>query len=118
MRSHADSLRREGRTIGFVPTMGFLHEGHLSLVRRARQECGAVVVSIYVNPIQFGPDEDLDRYPHDEAGDRAKCEAAGVAVLFMPTSAEMDPEKPSDFITVPGISAVAASSAPVIVTVS
>ncbi|MCK9418082.1 MAG: pantoate--beta-alanine ligase [Nitrospirae bacterium] len=104
MQSRADSFRSEGRTIGFVPTMGFLHEGHLSLMRRARQECDVVVVSIFVNPTQFGPNEDLDRYPRDEAGDRAKCEAAGVDVLFMPTTAGMYPEKPSVFIAVEGIS--------------
>jgi pantoate--beta-alanine ligase len=106
MQSLADSFRRAGRTIGFVPTMGFLHEGHVSLMRRARQECDVVVVSIFVNPTQFGPNEDLDRYPRDEAGDRAKCEAAGVDVLFMPTAAGMYPGKPSTFITVEGISAV------------
>jgi pantoate--beta-alanine ligase len=103
MQSLTDSFRREGRTIGFVPTMGFLHEGHVSLMRRARQECGVVVVSIFVNPTQFGPNEDLDRYPRDEAGDRAQCEAAGVDVLFMPKASGMYPEKPSVFVTVEGI---------------
>jgi pantoate--beta-alanine ligase len=106
MQSLADSLRREGRTIGFVPTMGFLHEGHVSLMRRARQGCDIVVVSIFVNPTQFGPKEDLDRYPRDEAGDRAQCGAAGVDVLFMPTAAGMYPETPSVFVTVEGISDV------------
>src|SRR3990172_6200034 len=106
MQSLSDSFRREGRTIGFVPTMGFLHEGHVSLMQRARQACDVVVVSIFVNPTQFGPNEDLDRYPRDEAGDRAKCEAAGVDVLFMPTTAGMYPENPSVFITAEGISDV------------
>lgn len=106
MQSLADSLRREGRTIGFVPTMGFLHEGHLSLMRESRQKCDIVVVSIFVNPTQFGPNEDLARYPRDEAGDRAKCEAVGVDVLFMPAANEMYPEKPSVFISVEGISDV------------
>jgi pantoate--beta-alanine ligase len=106
MQSLADSLRKEGRTMGFVPTMGFLHEGHVSLMRRARKACDVVIVSIFVNPTQFGPNEDLDRYPRDEAGDRAKCEAAGVDVLFMPTAAGMYPEKPSVFIAVEGISDV------------
>lgn len=104
MQSLSDELRKKGRTIGFVPTMGFLHEGHVSLMRRARQECDVVVVSIFVNPTQFGPHEDLDRYPRDEAGDRAKCEAAGVDVLFMPMAAGMYPEKPSVFVTVEGTS--------------
>ena len=103
MQSLADSFRRAGKTIGFVPTMGFLHEGHLSLMRRARQESDVVVVSIFVNPTQFGPNEDLDRYPRDEAGDRAKCEDAGVDVLFMPNASDMYPEKPSIFVTAEGI---------------
>ncbi len=106
MQSLADSVRSEGRTIGLVPTMGFLHEGHLSLVRRARLECDVVAVSIFVNPTQFGPNEDLDRYPRDEAGDRAKCEAAGVDVLFIPTASGMYPDAPSVFITVEAITDV------------
>jgi pantoate--beta-alanine ligase len=104
MQTRAESLRNQGRTIGFVPTMGFLHDGHLSLMRRARQACDIVVVSIFVNPTQFGPQEDLDRYPRDEAGDRKKCEGEGVDVLFMPVAEEMYPEKPSVFISVEGIS--------------
>jgi pantoate--beta-alanine ligase len=106
MQSLADSLRREGRMIGFVPTMGFLHEGHVSLMRSARQACDVVAVSIFVNPTQFGPNEDLARYPRDEAGDRAKCEAAGVDVLFMPKAAAMYPDAPSVFVMVEGISDV------------
>src|ERR1700690_2542996 len=106
MQSLAHALRSEGGTIGFVPTMGFLHEGHLSLMRRARQECDIVVVSIFVNPTQFGPGEDLGRYPRDEAGDRSKCEAAGVDVLFMPTASGMYPDAPSVFITGEGTSDV------------
>lgn len=106
MQSLADSLRREGKRIGFVPTMGFLHEGHLSLMREARNENDAVVVSIFVNPTQFGPQEDLDRYPRDAEGDRAKCESVGVDFLFMPGTSEMYPEKPSVFVTVEGVSDV------------
>ena len=106
MQSFADSLRSQGRTIGFVPTMGFLHDGHVSLMDRARQSCDIVVVSIFVNPTQFGPREDFSRYPRDEEGDRKKCEAAGVDVLFMPAVAEMYPEKPSVFVVVEGISDV------------
>lgn len=106
MRSFSGSHRMQGRKIGFVPTMGFLHEGHLSLMGRARQENDVVVASIFVNPTQFGPQEDLDRYPRDADGDRAKCEAAGVDALFMPQAAEMYPEKPGVFVTVEGISEV------------
>jgi len=104
MQSLADGFRRQWRTIGFVPTMGFLHAGHVSLMQRARQECGVVVASIFVNPTQFGPNEDFDRYPRDEAGDRATCEAGGVDVLFMPTSSAMYPDTPSVFVIVEGIS--------------
>ncbi len=106
MQSFADSLRSQGRTIGFVPTMGFLHDGHVSLMGRARQSCDIVVVSIFVNPTQFGPREDFSRYPRDEEGDRKKCEAAGIDVLFMPAAAEMYPEKPSVFVVVEGLSDV------------
>ena len=106
MQSHAGSLHREGKAIGFVPTMGFLHEGHLSLMARARQENDVVVASIFVNPTQFGPKEDLDRYPRDAEGDRKKCESAGVDVLFTPGAAEMYPVKPSVFVCVEGISDV------------
>jgi pantoate--beta-alanine ligase len=104
MQSFADSLRREGRTIGFVPTMGFLHEGHLALMRRARASSDAVVASIFVNPTQFGPNEDYERYPRDEEGDRKKCESAGVDILFTPKADAMYPEKPAVFVTVEGIS--------------
>ena len=104
MQSLSDGFRKQGRTIGFVPTMGFLHAGHMSLMQRARQECDVVVASIFVNPIQFGPNEDFDRYPRDEAGDRATCETAGVDVLFMPTASAMYPGSPSVFVIVEGIS--------------
>ncbi len=76
--------RRRGERIGFVPTMGFLHRGHTSLLALARPRCDHLVVSIYVNPLQFGEGEDLDRYPRDPEGDAAACEAAGVDCLFMP----------------------------------
>ena len=86
------AARRQGETIGLVPTMGYLHEGHLELMRRARRQTDLVVVSIFVNPIQFGPNEDLERYPRDLAGDLAKCQAIGADLIFTPTPAELYPE--------------------------
>jgi len=85
---HATPL--EGR-VGLVPTMGAFHDGHLSLFRAARRECDAVVVSLFVNPAQFGPSEDLARYPRDEERDAQVAEAAGVDVLFAPSADEMYP---------------------------
>lgn len=81
--------RRSGRTIGFVPTMGFLHEGHRSLIRLARCKADTVVVSIFVNPTQFGPGEDYDRYPRDIVRDTGLCEGEGVDILFCPAAGEM-----------------------------
>lgn len=103
MQIAAENIRRAGKSIGFVPTMGFLHEGHLSLMRTARSENDVVIASIFVNPTQFGPKEDLARYPRDQEGDQRKCEAAGVEYLFLPTPQEMYPETPSVFVTVEGI---------------
>ena len=82
-------FRRNGERIGFVPTMGFLHEGHLSLVRRARELADRVVVSIYVNPTQFGPSEDYEQYPRDLDRDMALCRREGVHVVFHPAAADM-----------------------------
>ena len=86
MQAAARTLQRDGVRVGFVPTMGFLHEGHLSLMRLAREHCDHVVVSIYVNPLQFGPNEDLEQYPRDLEGDAAQCESVGVNTLFVPTT--------------------------------
>jgi pantoate--beta-alanine ligase len=92
LQAWAGEVRAAGETIGFVPTMGYLHDGHLSLMRIARPKCDHLVVSIFVNPLQFGPNEDLDRYPRDEGGDSAKCADEGVDVLFFPTPKTMYPE--------------------------
>ena len=86
LRKQMSVHRARGQRIGFVPTMGFLHEGHLSLMRQVRLECDHVVVSIYVNPLQFGPNEDLETYPRDLEGDASKCASVGVDTLFLPPS--------------------------------
>ena len=92
LREALAPARREGRTIGLVPTMGYLHEGHLSLLRAARAECDLVVMSLFVNPTQFGPGEDLERYPRDEERDLRLAAEAGVDFVFAPPVAEMYPE--------------------------
>ena len=98
--SRIDEIRRElkkerlaGKTIGLVPTMGHFHEGHLSLMRRARQECDVVVVSLYINPLQFGPKEDFKDYPRDLGRDKKLAEKEGVDYLFLPENKEMYPGK-------------------------
>ena len=106
IQSVSEALRKEDKTIGFVPTMGFLHEGHLSLMRAARAECDVVVVSIFVNPAQFGPNEDLDRYPRDVEGDRTKCLSVPVDLLFMPDAKEMYPPGASTYVSVEGSSTI------------
>lgn len=92
MQQHAERIRMEGKTIGFVPTMGYLHEGHLSLIRIARKTSDVLVVSIYVNPTQFGPDEDLDQYPRDFKRDEAAAAEEGADILFYPSNEEMYPD--------------------------
>ena len=95
--------RRAGRSIGLVPTMGFFHEGHLSLIRRARSQCDVVVVSLFVNPAQFAPGEDLETYPRDEARDAELAEAEGVDLLFAPPVEEVYAEGFDTRVTVGGL---------------
>jgi pantoate--beta-alanine ligase len=105
MSSVARKVRREqDQTIGLVPTMGALHEGHLSLVREARRMCDVVVVSVFVNPAQFGPGEDYDRYPRDLTQDAARLTDYNVDYIFAPSPEEIYPKNFSTYVTVGGVS--------------
>jgi pantoate--beta-alanine ligase len=103
VRAACDSARAAGGRVGFVPTMGFFHEGHRSLMRAAHADCDLVVVSLFVNPTQFAPSEDLAAYPRDLDGDRAVAEAEGVAVLFVPEVDEMYPAGTRTTVHVAGL---------------
>ena len=92
MRAASRDWRRQGKSVGLVPTMGSLHSGHLSLVQRARRQCDVVVASIFVNPLQFAPSEDLQQYPRDLEGDTAQLQQAGADALFTTTPGEMYPK--------------------------
>jgi len=102
LRALLASARAEGNSIGLVPTMGYLHEGHLSLLRAARSECDVVVMSLFVNPTQFGPGEDLDRYPRDEARDAELAGEAGVDLVYAPPVEEVYPDGFSTSVEVEG----------------
>jgi pantoate--beta-alanine ligase len=104
MQTASRAARVQGLTIGFVPTMGALHDGHLSLVRRARTEASLVVVSIFVNPLQFGPTEDFAQYPRTLEADSAKIEAEGVEIVFAPSSGQMYPAGATTVVHVEGLS--------------
>jgi pantoate--beta-alanine ligase len=104
MKQAARQARAENHVIGMVPTMGALHEGHLSLLRRAKSECSKVFASIFVNPTQFGPNEDLSKYPRTFEADVAKLESGGVDILFAPDAKEMYPQGFTTYITVEGLS--------------
>lgn len=106
MQALADRARLEGKRIALVPTMGALHQGHMSLVKLARERCDFLVVSIYVNPAQFAPEEDLDIYPRTLEKDEEICHGAGVDVIFAPEDKTMYPERYSTYVNVEGLSEV------------
>ena len=104
MRSACQAAKRAGKRLGFVPTMGALHEGHLSLVRAAKARCDVGAASIFVNPTQFGPNEDFSKYPRSFERDRQLLEKEGVELLFAPSVEEMYPRGAVTFVTVEGLS--------------
>ena len=106
LRAELDQPRKGGLSIGLVPTMGSFHEGHLSLMRQAREDCDLVVVSLFVNPAQFGAGEDLDAYPRDEARDASLAETEGVDVLFVPSEEEVYPGGFATSVEVEGLTDV------------
>src|SRR5213595_2233488 len=104
MKEMARQARAESRIIGLVPTMGALHEGHASLIARAKRECSPLIASIFVNPKQFGPDEDFAKYPRTFESDSEKLRQAGVDTLFAPEAAEIYPKDFSTYVHVEGLS--------------
>jgi pantoate--beta-alanine ligase len=104
VKAWAEGLRKQGRRLALVPTMGYLHEGHLSLMREGRRHADVVATSIFVNPTQFGPREDLGRYPRDFDGDLAKCASAGVDAVFAPEAGAMYPPGYQTYVEVTEVS--------------
>jgi len=102
MRQLVSQAKRQGKSIGLVPTMGALHDGHLELLRRAKSMCDVAITSIFVNPAQFGPNEDFSKYPRDFANDCTKAVNAGIDIVFHPAAAEMYPEGYVTFVNVDG----------------
>ena len=103
-RKALDTVRADGRSVGLVPTMGYLHDGHTALMRRAAAECAVAAATIFVNPLQFAPTEDLAAYPRDLEGDTAKAAAAGDDYLFVPPATEMYPGPVQTTVSVAGVS--------------
>lgn len=103
MKTHVRIMKKRSRLIGLVPTMGYLHEGHLSLIRAARKQTDALILSIFVNPIQFAPNEDFKKYPRDEQKDEELARAEGVDVLFYPEKKDMYPAGFSTYVNVEGL---------------
>jgi pantoate--beta-alanine ligase len=106
MQVEAERLRQEGKKIGVVPTMGYLHEGHAALIRRARELADTVITTIFVNPAQFGPGEDLERYPRNFERDQKIASAAGTDIIFHPDAADMYPPGYQTYVEVEGVSKV------------
>ena len=102
-RNTVKNWRKEGYTVGLVPTMGFLHEGHASLIKKCREQNDKVVVSVFVNPTQFGPNEDLEAYPRDLEKDKALCESLGADLIFHPEPSEMH-QNPKTYMNIEGLS--------------
>jgi pantoate--beta-alanine ligase len=113
LREEVGNVKRSGQTVGFVPTMGYLHEGHLSLIKAARKAHDKVIISIFVNPLQFGPNEDLERYPRNFERDEQLAKLAGADILFYPSVQEMYPEDMPMMIHVTkGVDVLCGSSRP------
>jgi pantoate--beta-alanine ligase len=104
MQEHARQARAENRIVGLIPTMGALHEGHLALVKRAKQDCSQIIASIFVNPKQFGPQEDLAKYPRTFEADAQKLAEAGVDAIFAPEPADVYPQGFRTYVNVEGLS--------------
>ena len=103
MKTYAKIMRKDNKLVGFIPTMGYFHEGHLSLMRAARKQCDTIIVSVYVNPIQFGPREDFASYPRDIKKDEELARAEGVDVMFAPRDEDMYPAGYATYVNVEGL---------------